>query len=360
MKTVVSIVGIRPDFIRMSSIFKKLDQNFHHVLVHTGQHYDRFLSDIFFEEFGIRKPDFNLEIGGKGYEHYHQLATLSVESIHLLIREKINPDIILFLGDSNSVVASVPLKKEGYKIGHIEAGMRSYDKRMLEEINRVVCDHCSDLLFVYHPDYMANLVNENVDPGSIHIVGNTIVEVCAPFISRLRKNRSKNRHILLDIHRPENFRYVDRLKNIIKYANICHKLFKVPVKMLEFGRTYRQVFENKLDIGGIKFIDLMPYTEFIQAQYDSLFIISDSGTSQEEPALFEKPVIVPRDFTERPQSVAANCSFMLDVNSCSKSKFEESFDWLESLRSGTIKMDKTWLGDGSTSNKIIDILKERL
>ena len=150
MKTIVSIVGIRPDFIRMSKIFNLLDKNFKHILIHTGQHFDKNLSDVFFKELNIRDPDFNLEIGGIGKEHFHQTAELSIKLIELFRKESIKPDLILFLGDSNSVTASIPLKKEGYKIGHIEAGMRSGDKRMLEEINRTVCDHCSDYLFTYH------------------------------------------------------------------------------------------------------------------------------------------------------------------------------------------------------------------
>ena len=176
-KTIVTITGIRPDFIRMSEIFKKLDINFNHILIHTGQHYDKMLSEIFFEELSIRKPDYNLEIGSNGKEHFYQQADLSVKIIELIRKEKINPNLIIFLGDSNSALASVPLKKEGYKIAHIEAGMRSGDKRMLEEINRIVCDHCSDLLFVYHKNYKDKLLKESINTESIFVVGNTIKEV---------------------------------------------------------------------------------------------------------------------------------------------------------------------------------------
>ena len=146
----------------MSEIFKKLDENFNHILIHTGQHFDKLLSTVFFNELEIREPDFNLEIGGVGKEHFHQSADLSVKLIELIRKENLNPDIVLFLGDSNSVTSAVPLKKEGYKIGHIEAGMRSYDKRMLEEINRIVCDHCSDFLFVYHDNYKAKAIKESI------------------------------------------------------------------------------------------------------------------------------------------------------------------------------------------------------
>jgi len=127
---VVTITGIRPDFIRMSEVFARLDERFDHVMIHTGQHYDDELSRIFFNELSIRRPDYTLDTGTRSRNHYEQLAYLSTEVIGLLEREKIRPEVILFLGDSNSALASVPLFKQGYRIAHIEGGMRSYDRRM--------------------------------------------------------------------------------------------------------------------------------------------------------------------------------------------------------------------------------------
>jgi UDP-N-acetylglucosamine 2-epimerase (non-hydrolysing) len=158
----------------MSKLFIELDRKFNHILIHTGQHYDKILSDVFFEELNIRKPDYNLRIGSHNNKHYQQISFLAVRFIKLLKLKKINPDLIIFLGDSNSVALSFFLKKEGYKIGHIESGMRSYDKRMFEEINRTICDHCSDFLFVYHKDYKKNLELENIRKN-VYVVGNTIV-----------------------------------------------------------------------------------------------------------------------------------------------------------------------------------------
>ena len=162
MKKILIVVGTRPNFIKVTR-FKKVIANHPSLdvkFVHTGQHFDKLLSDVFFEELEIREPDFNLNIGGKDKEHFHQTADLSVKIIELFRSKNIDPDLVLFLGDSNSASCSVSLKKEGYKIGHIEAGMRSGDKRMLEEINRTVCDHCSDYLFVYHKNYKKKLIKE--------------------------------------------------------------------------------------------------------------------------------------------------------------------------------------------------------
>lgn len=353
-KTVVTVTGIRPDFIRMSKIFKKLDVEFNHILIHTGQHFDKLLSDVFFEELEIRKPDYNLQIGGAGKEHFHQTADLSVKLIELIRREKLNPDIILFLGDSNSVVSAVSLKKEGYCVGHIEAGMRSYDKRMLEEINRIVCDHCSDFLFVYHENYKRKALNENIKEESIHVVGNTIVEVVNDFIPTEEK---RNDLILVDIHRPENFKYETRLKNIINYSKLMGKKHNLPIYLLGFSRTMKYIEDFKIDLSGINVIGLLPFKKYINQVYNSKFLISDSGTAQEEPSLLNTPVIVPRDFTERPESVENNCSFMVDMNSENNPSWELSDRW---LTEGFVKKNSQWLGDGSTSEKIIQILKEKL
>lgn len=356
MKTIITVTGIRPDFIRMSEIFKKLDKNFNHVLVHSGQHYDKLLSDVFFSELDIRKPDFNLGIGGQNKEHFHQSAELSVKLIELIREKNLKPDLIIFLGDSNSVVCSVSLKKEGYRIAHIEAGMRSGDKRMLEEINRIVCDSCSDFLFVYHKNYKNKLAKENIK-NNVYIVGNTIVEVS----KKIKFNTPKtNDFVLLDIHRPENFKYKDRLQNIIKYSEKIGKTFNLPVKMLGFGRTIKSIYDFNIETGDIKIVDLMPFKEYITNVYNSKLIISDSGTAQEEPALFNTPVIVPRDFTERPESVIHNCSFMVNINSLENQSIEESINWLLKHFNGNIKIDPSWLGNGKTSDKIIKILKNNL
>jgi len=353
-KTVITVTGIRPDFIRMSEIFKKLDDNFNHILIHTGQHFDKLLSDVFFDELEIRKPDYNLEIGGIGKEHFHQSADLSVKLIELIRKKNLNPDIILFLGDSNSVTSAVPLKKEGYMIGHIEAGMRSYDKKMLEEINRVICDHCSDFLFVYHENYKMKALNENIKEDSIFVVGNTIVEVVK---SHIPKEDKKNDRIILDIHRPENFKYKERLQNIINFTNEISEKYNLPVFMLGFKRTLDYIKEFDIKLNKIKVIDLLPFKEYVNQVYHSKFIISDSGTAQEEPAILKTPVMVPRDFTERPESIENNCSFMIDVNTNKNNSWSESENWLEFI---SHKRKTEWLGDGSTSDKIINILKEKI
>jgi len=352
-KTIVTVSGIRPDFIRMSEVFKALDNAdwCEHILIHTGQHYDELLSGIFFKDLNIREPDYNLQIGGPTKSHYQQQADLGPAIIDLFREKNINPDVVLFLGDSNSVLAAVPLRKEGYKIGHIEAGMRSYDERMLEEINRKVCDHVSNFLFVYHENYKQKALREGIPEERIFVVGNTIVEPLNEIVD-LNYVGIKE-HILLDIHRPENFKYKDRMESIIKFANFCIEQTGKSVKMLNFGRAFKSIEEYGITLGKIEVIDLMGYRDFVKFMQDSLFIISDSGTAQEEPALLNVPVIVPRDFTERPESLENECSIMLDAND---EDFQNCLDWALKPFSG----NALWLGNGVTSKEIEKILRVQI
>jgi len=352
-RTIVSITGIRPDFIRMCKVFAELDKYYNHILIHTGQHYDTQLSGVFFEQLGIRHPDYILNTGKESTNHFEQLSYLTREIPKLFTEKQIHPDLIIFLGDSNSAGIAFPLKKEGYKIAHIEAGMRSYDKRMLEEINRTVCDHCSDLLFVYHDDYKEQVAKEGITKN-VFVVGNTIVEPFRMFQEQIMICEKQKDMILLDCHRPENFKYKERLQNIITFANQCSTRYQLPVKMLYFKRLQDALTTYQIDLGVIEMVPLMAYKDYLQTVYHSRFIISDSGTGQEEPALLQTPVVVPRDFTERPQSYQYNCSIKLDANTLNS---EEVFQWLED---NTVQIDASWLGDGQTSKKIIAHIQEFL
>ena len=265
----------------------------------------------------------------------------------------------MFLGDSNSVTASLALKKEGYCIAHIEAGMRSEDKRMLEEINRIVCDHCSDFLFVYHNDYKKNLLRENIKNKNIYVVGNTIVEVAKNFFNFKNNQRKKYNKILVDIHRPENFKYKDRLKLIIKLCMDLSNYYKAEVEFLSFPRTITQIKKYHLKTNKIKFVELHSYKKFLMEQYHSLCIISDSGTAQEESALLQTPVITPRDFTERPQSMKFQCSYLFNLQKYDKS-YRESINYINKINNNPKSINTKWLGKGNTAKMIISILKRNL
>jgi UDP-N-acetylglucosamine 2-epimerase len=351
-KTIITVTGIRPDFIRMSEIFKLLDEHFNHILIHTGQHFDKLLSDVFFEELEIRKPDYILNAGKESSNHYEQLGYLSINLPKLIKENNINPDLIIFLGDANTASSAVPLKKEGYTVCHIEAGMRSFDRRMLEEINRVVCDHCSDLLFVYHDNYKKYLENEGITKN-VYVVHNTIVEVCRKHSINIINKPKQNNMILMDIHRPESTKYPNRLKNILKFGNICSDKYNIPIKLLYFHKLKLEIDKNNLDLGKIEIIPLMPYIEYLKTIYNCRFIISDSGSASEEAPLMRVPVIVPRDYTERPESYINNCAIKYDVENENN---EEIFKWIDNIENNKLIRNIEWLGDGTTAKKIINHL----
>lgn len=354
---IATITGIRPDFIRMSKVFEKLDRNFDHVMIHTGQHYDDELSRIFFNELKIRKPDFTLETGLNSSNHYEQLSYLSKEVIYLLKRKKINPDLILFLGDSNSALVSAPLFKEGYKIGHIEGGMRSYDRRMPEEVNRVICDYVSDIVFVYTPLYKERLIKENKSPDQIFVVGNTIVEVVKQYMPTGLRSRD---FILADIHRSENLKSALQLNHILKYLNQLGNKTGLEVRLVKFNRATRMIKENNLleDKKNIKLIGPYGFLDYLRLQYNAYGIVSDSGTSQEECPLLGVPVAVPRLKTERPESVENGNSILVGETEPVRKMVDRTVSFFENY--SISKKQTRWLGDGKTSEKIINILKREL
>lgn len=356
MKTIVTITGIRPDFIRMRNVFRELDKSFKHILIHTGQHYDNELSQIFFRELEIRKPEYHLVTGKSSKNHYEQLSYLSKEIIYLFKRKNIKPDLVLFLGDSNSVAVSIPLFKEGYKIGHIEGGMRSYDRRMPEETNRVVCDYCSDLVFVYTPLYKERLIRENKNPNHVFVVGNTITEIVNEY---LPKGKKKNNYLVADIHRNENLISKNQYQYILKYLNSLGKKLRMRVKLVRFNRAIQlvglgifRVYKNIELVGPYGFLD------YLQLQYHAYGVISDSGTAQEECPLLKTPVAVPRNFTERPESVENGNSILVGEHQLLNKMVSETIDFFANYSLDQSKI--RWLGDGNTSKKIVKILQNKL
>lgn len=354
---IVTITGIRPDFIRMSKVFERLDKNFNHIMIHTGQHYDDELSKIFFDELNIRKPDFTLNTGQSSKNHYEQLSYLSKSIIELIYKEDLTPDLILFLGDSNSALASLPLFKEGFKIGHIEGGMRSYDRRMPEEVNRVVCDYVSDLIFVYTPLYKQRLLQENKPKENIFVVGNTITEVVKEYMPIGIK--SKN-YLVADIHRNENLKSIEHYNHILSYLEHLGKRFNMPVKLVRFNRGVKLIDEGNLlrDKKNIELVGPFGFLKFLELQYNSFGVISDSGTAQEECPLLGVPVAVPRKSTERPESIENKNSILVGEDRDQEVMTEETAKFFESYSVNNDQLK--WLGDGKTSERIIEIINKEL
>ena len=354
---IATITGIRPDFIRMSAVFEQLDANAEHVMIHSGQHYDDELSRIFFNELKIREPDYTLETGTRSRTPYEQLAYLSTAVIELIRNEKIDPDLILFLGDSHSALASIPLFKEGYRIGHIEGGMRSYDRRMPEETNRVCCDYCSDMVFVYTPLYKERLIAENKDPDRIFVVGNTIVEVVKKYMPTGPRARN---YIVADIHRNENLRDATQYGHMLDYLNELGNEMDTEVRLVRFNRANKLIEDHDLLKGRDRIQLVGPYgfLDYLDLQYQATAVVSDSGTSQEECPLLGVPVAVPRDFTERPESVDNGNSILVGESQPVSKMIDRSLDFFSNYSVSPEQL--AWLGDGTTSTQIVDTLKKEL
>lgn len=357
MKTIVTITGIRPDFIRMRNVFRELDKSFNHIMVHTGQHYDDELSKIFFQELDIRQPDYTLDTGVSSKTQYEQLSYLSIAILELFNKEKIRPDLVLFLGDSHSVLASLPLFKEGYKIGHIEGGMRSYDRRMPEEVNRVVCDYVSDYIFVYTPLYKERLIEENKNPNDIYIVGNTITEIVKEYLPIGKRSRD---YIVADIHRNENLSSVEQYDYILRYLSEVSKQSNLPVKLVKFNRGIKLAKKDKLyeKYPNVELVGPYGFLEYLNFQYQAYGVISDSGTSQEECPLLGVPAAIPRNFTERPESVENGNSILVGENGPIGKMVDETLNFFRNYSVSPQQLE--WLGDGNTSQNIVNILKEKL
>jgi UDP-N-acetylglucosamine 2-epimerase (non-hydrolysing) len=254
-------------------------------------------------------------------------------------------------------MVSAPLFKEGYKIGHIEGGMRSYDRRMPEEVNRVICDYVSDYVFVYTPLYKERLIKENKNPNDIFVVGNTIVEVVKEHMPKGKKFKN---FIVADIHRNENLRDSKQYNHILKYLNELGKVLSMEVKLVKFNRAVKMIKRFKL-LDNKPYIDLVgPYgfLKYLELQYHAYGVVSDSGTSQEECPLLKVPVAVPRNFTERPESVKFGNSILIGETNPIDEMVNKTISFFKSYSISKEKIK--WLGDGMTSEKIIKILKEKL
>jgi UDP-N-acetylglucosamine 2-epimerase (non-hydrolysing) len=323
-------------------------------MLHTGQHYDDDLSRIFFSELNIREPDHILDTGRSSRNQFEQLSYLSREVIPLIRQERIDPNIIIFLGDSHSAMVSAPLFKEGYTIGHIEGGMRSYDRRMPEEVNRVICDYVSDLVFVYTPLYKERLLMENKDPDAVHVVGNTIVEVVNEHMPTGRKAKD---YILADIHRNENLSNPEQYRHILEYLDKLGDRTGLPVRLVRFNRAVRLAEKHALyhQLRNVELVGPFGFLDYLALQYNAYGVVSDSGTSQEECPLLRVPVAVPRNSTERPESMEFGNSILVGETVPVDEMTERTLEFFENY--SITGEDIKWLGDGTTSSRIVDILR---
>lgn len=296
---IITVIGARPQFIKAAAVSNRLRKNHDEILVHTGQHYDNNMSDIFFDELGIPKPNYNLNIGSGN--HGYQTGKMLAELENIYLNEK--PDLVLVYGDTNSTLAgALAASKLLIPIAHIEAGLRSFNMKMPEEQNRVLTDHISKYLFAPTDTAINNLKNENVTENVFN-TGDVMFDAIKLFKEKaletskvlIDNNISPNEYILSTIHRAENTNDITRLKNIISALNECDKNVVLPLhpRTLKFIKDYGLKINNN-----IKIINPVGYLDMINLENNSQKIVTDSGGVQKEAYFLQKPCITMRDETE--------------------------------------------------------------
>ncbi len=307
---VVTILGTRPEIIRLSRLIPLLDAQCDHVLVHTGQNFEPLLSDIFFDELGVRAPDHALDC--RGATTMEQIAQILVATERVLAAER--PDSVLILGDTNSALAALVAKRMSIPVFHMEAGNRCYDDRVPEEVNRRIVDHSSDVLLPYTAGSRANLLREGIPSERIRVTGNPIREVLDFYADRIdrsdaiaRLGLASGRFLLVSLHRAENVDVPHRLASFVAAFRRLHHDLELPVVWSIHPRT-RSVLDNaETAVGegdGILAIEPVGLFDFVHLERTALCVLTDSGTVQEECCLLRVPSVILRDVTERPETIA--------------------------------------------------------
>ncbi len=316
---ILTIFGTRPEIIRLSLVLKQLDDLCESITVHTGQNFDESLSDIFFRDLKVRTPDVHLGIRSAAFGEQVGQMLAAVDKI---LEEK-KPDRVLILGDTNSGLAAIPAARRGIPVFHMEAGNRCYDDRVPEEVNRRIIDHSSTILLPYTRRSAENLVREGIERDRIYVTGNPIFEVLENFRDEIASSSSmenigispKN-YFLVTLHRAENVDRPERLKGFFEALEIMGREFEVPVIVSVHPRTREKLkaFNVLVDVERIKLLVPLGFFDFVSLEKNAKLVLTDSGTVQEECAIFGVPNVTLRDVTERPETLEAGSNILAGGN----------------------------------------------
>jgi UDP-N-acetylglucosamine 2-epimerase (non-hydrolysing) len=312
---VMTVLGTRPEIIRLSRVIPLLDANCDHTLVHTGQNFDHRLSDIFFEEMGVRTPDIFLNIKGNSFGDQAGQILNRVEQA--LCEHKI--ERLLILGDTNSGLSSIVASRLGIPVYHMEAGNRCFDDRVPEEINRRIIDHSSRVLMPYTNGSRENLLREGIDSDRVYVTGNPIYEVIQYYQDKIDQSEiltqlglKEKEYFLVTIHRAENVDNEVRLRQLTEALVKLNQKFDYPVVCSLHPRT-----RNKMNTFGlstnsehIRFLEPFGFMDFIQLERNAFCALSDSGTVQEECCIMGVPNVTVRDVTERPETIECGSNLL--------------------------------------------------
>jgi UDP-N-acetylglucosamine 2-epimerase (non-hydrolysing) len=364
---IMHVVGARPNFMKIAPIMREMEKFtglFEQVLVHTGQHYDINMSEIFFDELELPKPSINLEVGSGS--HAWQTAEIMLRFEPLLLEFK--PDWVVVPGDVNSTLAcSLVASKLGIKIAHIEAGLRSFDTTMPEEINRVVTDHLADLLFTPSKDADENLLKENISPEKIKFVGNVMMDTLTRLLPKaearwpgLKTHYGFDQYVLVTLHRPSNVDAAEILTEIM--GGLMEISQKIPVIFPVHPRARQKISKTSLYIinrnnKNLHLVEPLGYLDFLSLEAHAKVVITDSGGIQEETTFLGVPCLTARPNTERPVTlyngtnrlVASKAVELLNAtNEILGKERQERFP----------EADRPALWDGKASERIVAIFRD--
>ena len=304
---VVTIVGTRPEIIRLSALIPKLDEFTDHVLVHTGQNSDINLNEVFFRDLELRRPDYFLNVDTSSMGSV--MGDTIKKSEEVFTREL--PDAVMILGDTNSAIAAVVAERMHIPVYHMEAGNRSFDLNVPEELNRRLVDHVASFNLPYNGHSMRNLINEGVHPRQICVTGSPIREIFEKYRPKISSSNAMNRlglekqgFILASLHRQENVDDLSRLNSLLRYLSSLNTHFQCPVIVSTHPRTRSKLEAvDKVEANGIQFLEPFGFFEYCNLQMNARIVISDSGTVAEESAILGFPAATLRESMERPEAL---------------------------------------------------------
>lgn len=361
MYKVLSVVGARPNFMKVGPIHRALStkENIESIICHTGQHYDEKMSKVFFEDLEMPKPHIYLGVGGGS--HAAQTGKVMIEFEKEVI--KLKPDLVLVVGDVNSTLAcSIVAKKLHIPVVHVEAGLRSFDREMPEELNRLVTDSISDFFFVTEDSGEKHLLNDGVDPAKIHFTGNVMIDSLVHFKKKASESKvleenglTPKEYLLVTLHRPSN---VDSIESLTTLAEILNAVAgKIKIVFPIHPRTLNNLKKNNLSIENenIILLEAQGYLDFLQLMQNSKGLLTDSGGIQEETTFLNIPCLTLRDNTERPVTVDLGTNILLPLDK------ELILENLEKVISGNWKqgqIPRMW--DGKAAERMADIIEDYL
>lgn len=364
---IISVVGARPNFMKIAPFIKTINKHYttkqkliEHILVHTGQHYDTKMSKIFFKQLDLPEPDYYLNIGSGS--HAEQTGRIMIEFEKVLLKEK--PNLIIVVGDVNSTIAcSLAACKLNIKVAHIEAGLRSYDRKMPEEINRILTDSISDYLFVSEKSGIMNLKNEGIPDEKIFFVGNVMIDSLINYLPKIKKSNilkqfglKVRNYILVTLHRPSNVDSKIKLINLISMLNKLAQKKKILFPI--HPRTIKNIkifgLNERLS-SNIILTDPIGYIDFINLIMNTEVILTDSGGIQEESTYLGIPCATLRTSTERPVTIELGTNYLVGDD------FIEAEKIVNEILKGNRKpnqIPKLW--DGKASERIFNIILNKI